>query len=92
MKYAVIQFQGKQYRVESGMRFDVPHLPDAAEQVVVQDVLLFVDGESVEVGQPLLKKHTVTLKVLSEQKGDKIRVAKYRSKSRYRRYPPSRPP
>jgi large subunit ribosomal protein L21 len=39
----------------------------------------------VEIGAPLVKGATVTLKVKTHQKGDKIRVAKYKAKSRYRR-------
>ncbi len=85
MKYAVIQLLGKQYLVEAGDTLTLPHMENAPEEVVVSDVLLTVDGDKVGVGTPLVKSATVTLKVVSEQKGDKIRVAKFKAKSRYRR-------
>ena len=86
MKYAVIQFAGKQYRVEEGQELVVNHV-DAEEgkKITVSDVLLTVDGDKVAVGEPLIKNATVTLKVKTHQKADKIRVAKYKAKSRYRR-------
>jgi large subunit ribosomal protein L21 len=86
MKYAVIQLAGKQYRVEAGQELTVNRL-DAEEgkTISVSDVLLTVDGDKVTVGEPLIKGAAVKLKVKSNQKGDKIRVAKYKAKSRYRR-------
>lgn len=86
MKYAVIQIAGKQYRVEPGQELTVNHL-DAEEgkNIEVSDVLLTVDGDTVAIGAPLVKGATVTLKVKSHQRADKVRVAKYKAKSRYRR-------
>ncbi len=86
MKYAVIQLVGKQYKVVEGEELTVNAI-DAKEgsELKVNDVLLVADGKSIELGTPLLKKATVTLKVVSHQKNDKIRVAKYKAKSRYRK-------
>jgi len=86
MKYAVIQIVGKQYRVEAGQELTI-NTVDAEEgkNIEITDVLLTVDGENVAVGTPLVKGAVVTLKVKTHQKGDKIRVAKYKAKSRYRK-------
>ncbi|MBW7956201.1 50S ribosomal protein L21 [Patescibacteria group bacterium] len=86
MKYAVIQIAGKQYRVEAGQELTINQV-DAEEgkNITVSDVLLTVDGDNVSVGAPLVKGATVTLKVKSHGRGDKIRVAKYKAKSRYRK-------
>ncbi len=86
MKYAVIQFAGKQYRVEPGQELTFNGITaEEGKIVTVSDVLLTVDGDKVTVGQPLVQGAAVKLKVKSHQKSDKIRVAKYKAKSRYRR-------
>lgn len=86
MKYAVIQLAGKQYKVAEGEQLTINSL-DAEEgkELKVADVLLTADGDAVKVGTPLVDGASVKLKVVSHQKGDKIRVAKFRHKSRYRR-------
>jgi len=87
MKYAVIQIAGKQFRVEEGQELTVSQAIEVEEgkDLKVADVLLTVDGDKVTVGEPLIKGASVTLKVKTHQQSDKIRVAKYKSKSRYRR-------
>lgn len=49
------------------------------------DVLLLVEDDKQMVGQPLVKGAKVKFKVLSHDLGDKIRVAKYKAKSKYRK-------
>jgi len=86
MKYAVIQLAGKQLKVAEGETITVTRLEaKEGDELKIADVLLTVDGEKITVGTPLIEKGLVTLKVVSHDKGDKIRVAKYRAKSRYRR-------
>ncbi len=84
MKYAVIQLAGKQYKVAEGDELTVNSLgeKDNAE-MQISDVLLVADGDKMKMGAPLVKGAKVTLKVVSNQKSDKIRVSKYKSKSRY---------
>lgn len=92
MKYAIIQLAGKQLRVAEGDQLTVTRLEaKEGEELKISDVLLTADGEKVVVGTPLIDKALVTLKVVSHDKGDKIRVAKYRAKSRYRRVRGFRP-
>lgn len=86
MKYAVIQLAGKQLKVAEGEKVTVSRLEaEEGAELKIADVLLSVDGDKVTVGAPLIEKAIVTLKVVSHDKADKIRVAKFRSKSRYRR-------
>lgn len=85
-KYAVIQLQGKQYQVQEGDEFLVDQLDkEAGSKFEVSDVLLLVDGEKKQIGQPLVVGAKVACELVSNQKGEKIRVAKYKSKSRYRK-------
>ena len=84
--YAIIQLAGKQFKVAEGETLTVDRLETpAAETLKTSDVLLVAkDGETM-IGEPMVKGATVTLKVLEHGKGEKIRVAKYKSKSRYRK-------
>lgn len=85
-QYAIIQLQGKQYRVTKGDTLVIDRLPAAEKaKLEVTDILLVADGEKITIGQPTIAKAKVTLSVQSHDRGDKIRVAKYKAKSRYRR-------
>lgn len=87
MSYAVIQVAGKQFKVRAGDTITTDKITGAVtgDRITVTDVLLVANGKDVLVGKPLVPKATVVLKVTTEQKGDKIRVMKYKSKSRYRK-------
>lgn len=80
-KYAIIRLQGHQYKVSEGDEVLVDKISEKEEP----EVLFYSDGEKVKVGKPTLKDVSVKIKVLSEEKGDKVSVFKYKGKSRYRR-------
>ncbi len=84
--YAVIQSGGKQYRVGVGdvirvEKLDVP----SGDSVDLNEVLMVSDGDDVKVGSPLLAGSSVTAKVKSHGRGEKIRVIKFRRRKHYRR-------
>lgn len=84
-KFAVIRIGGKQYKVSEGEEILVDKLNDLTK--IEPEVLLFVDGDKIEVGTPVLDKIKVKVKVLVElEKGIKIRVFKYKAKSRQRKH------
>ena len=90
MKYAVIRLQGQQFKVTEGQEFLVNKL--AKDEKPEAEVLMVSDGEKVSLGAPILEKAKITLKVITEEeKGEKIHVFKYKSKSRYRKKIGSRP-
>lgn len=86
MSYAIIQIAGKQYKVapQDELVLDRQDV-EAGEKITVTDVLLVGEGDAVQIGTPLVKGAKVVLKVADHSKGDKIRVFKYKSKSRYRK-------
>jgi large subunit ribosomal protein L21 len=85
-KYAVIQLLGKQHQVAEGDTIVVDKVPqEEGKKFDITDVLLVVDGDKISVGQPTVDKAKVTLSVVAQGKGEKILVAKYKSKSRYRK-------
>lgn len=82
-KYAILRIKGNQYKVSEGKEILVSHL---SQKEVAYEVLLLADGEKVAIGKPSIKNVKVVLKIVSpEEKGEKIRVLKYKAKSRYRR-------
>lgn len=86
-KYAVIQFGGKQLKVVEGQKFDIEKQKD-----LKNDVLLYSNGSETLVGEPILKEVTVKLKKLEEKRDKKIRIGRYKSKSRYRKVKGHRQP
>ncbi|OQX26543.1 MAG: 50S ribosomal protein L21 [Desulfobacteraceae bacterium IS3] len=84
--YAVVQTGGKQYRVEKGETFRVEKLPgEIGSPVFFDKVLMFSDGETVKIGQPLLEGLTVRGHIIEQGKAKKILVFKYKRRKRYRR-------
>jgi len=80
MTYAVIRFGGRQFKVSEGDIIQLQRQQEAKTQV-----LLYSDGKDVEVGVPVLDKYEVVLKKLEDKKDKKIRIGRFKSKSRYRR-------
>lgn len=86
MAYAIIQINGKQYKVSPKEEITVDRVPyEEGEKITITDVLLVSNGETISVGTPAVKNASVVLTVKNHERGEKIRVAKYKSKSRYRR-------
>ena len=86
MKYAVIQSGGKQYQVHEGEVLLVEKLAASVSPIVFDQVLLVVDGDKIELGTPILPNLKVYASLVSEVKGTKIEVFKFKSKSRYRKH------
>lgn len=85
--HAVIQTGGKQYRVAPGDVVQVELLggePEAGSKVTFDRVLLVSTDEGIKVGQDLAGA-TVGGVLLSEMRGEKIRVFKYKKRKHYRR-------
>jgi len=85
MKYAVISLSGKQHVVAEGEKLQLDRLPqEPGTTLEIKDVLLVVDG-APKIGTPLVEGAKVTAKVLSQERGEKIRVATFKAKSRVRK-------
>jgi large subunit ribosomal protein L21 len=84
--YAVIKTGGKQYRVTPGLRLKVEKLVgDVGSDVTIDQVLVMADGENVTIGAPLIAGASVTAKVLSHGRGDKVMIFKFRRRKHYRK-------
>ena len=85
MKYAIVESGGKQYKAVEGSTIEVDLLSNAAgEKVVLETVLLLVDGETISVGTPAVKGVKLETTVVEHTKGPKLVIFKYRPKKRIR--------
>jgi|TARA_E500000331_G_C17024067_1_gene612173 large subunit ribosomal protein L21 len=77
--YAVIETGGKQHKVEKGMVLSIDLTKDeVGKKITFDNVLLYVDDKSVEVGQPYLSNVKVTAEVKDIVKSDKISILRFR--------------
>lgn len=84
--YAVVKTGGKQYRVSQGDRLKVETITaEAGSDVSLDEVLMVGSGESVTVGAPRVENATVSAKVLSHGRGDKVRIIKFRRRKHHRK-------
>lgn len=84
--HAVIQVGAKQFLVKQGDKVVAEKIavPESGE-LKISEVLLVHDGEATQIGTPFLEKASVDLVHNGDKRGVKIRVAKFKAKSRYRR-------
>jgi large subunit ribosomal protein L21 len=84
--YAVIRTGGKQYRVSAGAKIKIEQLAaDVGSEVVLNQVLFVGNGEEGKFGAPLLSGATVTAKIVSHGRGEKVRIFKMRRRKHYRK-------
>lgn len=86
MEYVVFRTGGKQHKVSKGDIIEVDKLPNEKDkEVLFSDVLLSVSNGRTKIGKPRVEGVKVKARVLDQIKGEKIRVAKFKAKVRYRR-------
>jgi len=84
--YAVVSSGGKQYKVQKDAILRVEKISgDIGAPVSFDKVLMFSDGENVNIGQPVLEKVSVNGHIVEQDKAKKIIVFKYKRRKRYRR-------
>ena len=85
--YAVIKTGGKQYRVCAGQKLKVEQIPaDVGAEVIIDQVLMVGDGESVRLGQPVLAGATVKATVVAHGRGEKVTIFKMRRRKHYQKH------
>jgi large subunit ribosomal protein L21 len=85
--YAVIKTGGKQYKVSPGENLKVEQLStEVGAEVVLDQVLLVGEGESVRLGQPTVAGATVRATVVSHGRGDKVTIFKMRRRKHYQKH------
>lgn len=83
--YAIIETGGKQYKVFAGEKVNVEYLgAGEGKAVEISKVLAIADGDEKIFGTPTIDNASVKAVCLSEGKGKKVTVFKYKNKIRYR--------
>ena len=89
--FAVVKTGGKQYIVKEGTELVVDKIEAKEKDVVELETLAtFDDQADLHLGKPALAEKTKAV-VVSQDKGEKIRVAHFKSKVRYRKVKGFRP-
>ena len=82
--YAIVKTGGKQYRVERGQRLLVERLPAEEGSSVALQPILFRSEEAV-LDKAGLERVEVTARVIAHERGQKLRVFKFKPKRGYKR-------
>jgi large subunit ribosomal protein L21 len=82
--YAVVKTGGKQYRVEQGQYLLVEKIAADEGASIELEPILFADSDAVFDADGL-KKVKVSAKILGHEKGEKLRVFKFKPKRGYKR-------
>lgn len=90
-KYAIVKIGGSQYKVAEGDEIQVDKIEGEKGKAVSFDEVLLLADEEIKIGEPLVKGAQIKAKIIEQFKGDKIRVATFKAKSRYRRVKGFRP-
>ena len=84
--YAIVEIAGQQFKVEKDQKIFVHRLEaEEGKKVSFDKVLLIDTGSKISVGDPVVKGATVSAKVISHMKGDKVLVFKKKRRKGYQK-------
>ena len=82
---AVIKTGGKQYKVSPGEKIKIEKIEgEEGKEISFKEVLLLEEDGKVLLGTPTLKGVKVTGKIISQDRGKKVIIFKYKPKTRYK--------
>ena len=85
--YAVIKTGGKQYRIVTGEKLKIEQIPaEVGAEITIDQILMVGEGESVQIGAPLLTGASVKATVLSQGRHDKVTIFKMRRRKHYQKH------
>ena len=84
--YAIMTSGGKQYRVQEGDVLRLEKLDgDVGASISFGQVLMVSDGETIQLGRPILDGASVHAHIVEQDKAKKILVFKFKRRKHYRR-------
>ncbi len=84
--YAIVNIAGQQFKVQENTPVFIHRLEaNEGDSVNFNEVLLVDDNGSIKVGAPLLAGASVSAKVLSHLKGDKVLIFKKKRRKGYQK-------
>ena len=86
MKYAIFKLGSRQYQAKEGetLLLDLQE-GDARKEVTFTDVLLYVDGDNIQIGTPVVAGAKITGLAGEMHKGVKVTTGKFRKREGYKR-------
>lgn len=92
MEYAIVRLGGKQYKITKDIILEVDKLTyEPGKNFSIEDVLLYVQDGKVKLGKPNIAGMSAKATLLENFKGEKIRVARFKHKAKYRKVTGFRP-
>ncbi len=83
---AVIKTGGKQYLVSPGDKIKIEKIAEKeGKEITFKEVLLVEKNRKLDIGTPFVKGAKVVAKILSQGKGKKVIIFKYKPKTRYKK-------
>ncbi len=77
--YAIVRTGGKQYRVEEGQTLKLETIAlEPGASFDFDNVLMVVDGDKINVGNPLVDGSKVTASIVGHGRHKKVRIIKFR--------------
>jgi large subunit ribosomal protein L21 len=84
--YALIEFAGKQFKVQEGSSIKVPFIEGSIGSKVVLDKVLYIDdGKSKTIGTPIVSGMKLDAEIISQGKERKIVVFKFKRRKGYQK-------
>ena len=82
---AIIKTGGKQYLVSPGEKIKIEKIiGEPGKEVIAGQVLLVEKNRKLEIGTPLVKGVKVIAKIIKQDKAKKVKIFKYKPKTRYK--------
>ena len=84
--YALIEFAGKQFKVEEGSSIRVPHVEGkVGSKVTIENILYMDDGKNKTVGTPTLTGAKIDSEIISHGRDRKVVVFKFKRRKGYQK-------
>ena len=84
--YAIVNIAGQQFKVQENTPVFIHRLEaNEGDSVNFNEVLLVDDNGSIKVGAPLIAGASVSAKILSHLKGDKVLIFKKKRRKGYQK-------
>ena len=84
--YALIEFAGKQFRVEEGSSIRVPYIQaKVGNKVTIDKILYMDDGKNKMVGNPLVSGVKINGEIISHGRERKVVVFKFKRRKGYQK-------
>lgn len=84
--YAIVDIAGQQFKIEKDKQIYVHRLEGNEGDAVIFNKVMLIDNDSkVNVGTPFVEGASVTAKIVSHLKGDKVIVFKKKRRKSYQK-------